>query len=281
MGLQHVVVSLPVRAASSDLTTTVLSPARASLVCEEVLGQGPACPTCPVRTSPDFDDVTSGLGTPLLHAGIRKETSPLRKRRRRGCTMASVQEQEIRRMLKLARCQHNHFAGVQSDMPTLTMDKEHFNRTRDLGLAMLVMVSDAFDTSTRTLVLAVSIFDRFLDLTIKVPTGTVEVPLATQHDPDTPEQAAKTPLACFVMACKFCETDAPCLADVIAAIGNRCTVQELREAENSILACLHWDIDSLTGETLKLSPPCSAVQVVLLASPVAPSAALHMPIGCC
>lgn len=126
------------------------------------------------------------------------------------------------------------------------MHRHHLNRKRDLGLAAMVMVSNAFNTSTRTFVLAVYIFDRLLDKTITVVQGK-DVPLNAQHNLNTKTQA-EIPLACFLMACKFCETEAPCLADIIAAIGGCCcSVQQLREAENNILACLHWDIDSLTA----------------------------------
>ena len=70
------------------------------------------------------------------------------------------------------------------------------------------------------------------------------------------------PLACFLMACKFCETYAPRLADLVEIVGDGgCTVPQLRDAENSILASLRWDVESLTGETL-IPFHLSAMQVL-------------------
>jgi len=219
------------------------------------------------RASPspeDLDDVASGLETPPVRASV----SPAMFKRRRRMTVAAAQELEIRKILKMAEVypDGNPVFGTETSTAclNLTMNRDQLNRKRDLGLAMLVMVSNTFDTSTRTFVLAISIFDRFLAKTVTLEPSLVKVALATQHDLDTTTQAIEMPLACFIMACKFCETYAPRLTDVVAAAGNRCAVQQLREAENQILACLHWDIHSLTGEISPLfSPPAMHVPACL------------------
>jgi len=244
---------------------------------------------CAKRASPSrvLDDEASGCGTPPLHY-IHPRTPvellpPLRKRRRRAMTIPAAQEQEVRRMLKLADCRHSNLQhhAEGGDVPILAMNSTQFSRKRDLGLAMLVMVSNQFDASARTFVLASSIFDRFLAKTVKVvpSTGTVQVPQATQLDPNAAAQAAEMPLACFLMACKFCETYAPRLADLVAAVGDGCTVSRLRDAENSILASLRWDVESLTAldlldKLLGFSTPQRAQQLTSKAE-------MGVKVACC
>ena len=221
------------------------------------------CPKKQTSTSlEDLDDAASGLQTPPLHAAVPHD--PLAEfkatfKRSRRMTLAAAQEFEIRKMLKLAEC--SSIFGIETNKSSTnlpaTMSSDQLNRKRDLGLAMLVMASNTFNTSTHAFVLAVSIFDRFLTKTVTVDPN---APLATmQHCLDTTTQAVEMPLACFIMACKFIETDAPRLIDVVSAVGNRCAVHQLREAEIQILACLHWDVHSLIGEI----PPFFIQKIVL------------------
>jgi len=187
--------------------------------------------------SPDLDDVASH------HAGARKRRRTHRRWRR--ADPAAAQEQEIRHILELAEGCHNNLVQDGSDLPTSAMTLEQLNRKRDLGLATLVTVSNRFATSTATFVLSVSVFDKFLAKVVKV----VHVEDG-EKSPDLGERsegsATVVPLACFIMACKICETYAPRLVDVA---GDSCLVHELREAENNILERLKWDIAMLTGET--------------------------------
>jgi len=245
------------------------------------------------RASPsleDLDDAASSLGTPRLRAAVPPAPPTMVKRRR--MTLAAAQECEIRKMLKMA--ENSSVFVIETTTPSLilTMNSDQLNCKRELGLAILIMVSNTFNMSTHALVLAISIFDRFLAKTVTVVPSLVKVPLAmTQHCLDMTTQDIEIPLACFIMASKFVETDTPRLKDVVAAAGNRCAVHHLREAEIQILACLHWDIHSLTGEILP--PPFSlplynasflSARTVLLSTRSSVTALLEnkqRPVLCC
>jgi len=226
----------------------------------EAKSQGSGCLAGPMkRTRPMLEDLceaASGIGNPLLCAAVPHDPSVMLKanfKRPRRMTLAVAQELEIRKMLEMAQGCSVFCTETTTSSLHLTMNRDQLNRKRDIGLSMLVMASNAFNTSTHTFVLASSIFDRFLAKTVMVEPSLIKAPLATQYslNCNTSMQAIEMPLACFIMACKFCETYAPRLTDVVGAVKNCCTVQQLREAEIQILACLNWDIPSITG---KISP---------------------------
>ena len=123
------------------------------------------------------------------------------------------------------------------------MSPQQAAQARDVGIAVLVMTSKSFDVSPRTFVLAGAMFDRWLGATVEV----------RAEEPSTGEAGRREtgqiepPLACFVLACKFVETFAPRLVDVVHVVEERCSVEGLHEAEANVLAALGWDIDTVTG----------------------------------
>ena len=60
----------------------------------------------------------------------------------------------------------------------------------------------------------------------------------------------ETPLACFVIACKSVETFSPRLVDVACICDGECSAQQIRDAENQVLAELSFDINDITAVDL-------------------------------
>ena len=128
-------------------------------------------------------------------------------------------------------------------VPRRRLSPQQAARARDLGMAVLVMTSKSFDVSPRTFVLAGAMFDRWLGATVEVRAGETSTGEAGRRETGQIEP----PLACFVLACKFVETFAPRLVDVVHVVEERCSVEGLHEAEANVLAALGWDIDTVTG----------------------------------
>ena len=168
-------------------------------------------------------------------AGDRNEQQPSRARR---------QEDEVRALLAEAHggpaVSSAFFGGA---VPRRRMSPQQAARARDLGMAVLVMTSKSFDVSPRTFVLAGAMFDRWLGATVEVRAGETSTGEAGRRETGQIEP----PLACFVLACKFVETFAPRLVDVVHVVEERCSVEGLHEAEANVLAALGWDIDTVTG----------------------------------
>ena len=154
------------------------------------------------------------------------------------------QEDEVRALLAEAHggpAASSAFFG--GGVPRRRMSPQQAARARDLGMAVLVMTSKSFDVSPRTFVLAGAMFDRWLGATVEVRAGETSTGEAGRRETGQIEP----PLACFVLACKFVETFAPRLVDVVHVVEERCSVEGLHEAEANVLAALGWDIDTVTG----------------------------------
>lgn len=70
------------------------------------------------------------------------------------------------------------------------------------------------------------------------------------HCPDAglpKTDSLEAPLSCFVVACKCVETFSPRLVDVARAVGDECSAQQIRDAENQVLALLSFDVNDTTG----------------------------------
>ena len=217
------------------------------------------------------------------------EASPRLRKQRRVEGTPEKQAKEIRQLLGTER--NAPSTVVLGEAPvSQRMTQAQVDRFRDIGLALIVMVSNSFDVSARTFVLSVKIFDRFLKgLEVLPPqqpptatslaqttlrnctrTGKISLAYAPQHGhggaaaPTPPiEYEYEIPVACFIISCKFCETFAPRLTDTVRVIASKCTVEALRGAENRVLETLNWDVNLLTGSARNLPPravhaPCLA-----------------------
>ena len=89
------------------------------------------------------------------------EASPRLRKQRRVEGTPEKQAKEIRQLLRTERNAPSNV--VQGEAPERQkMTQAQVDRFRDIGLALIVMVSNSFDVSARTFVLSVKIFDRFL-----------------------------------------------------------------------------------------------------------------------
>ena len=145
--------------------------------------------------------------------------------------------------------------------PLRTMSDKDLEYIRDHGIALQVMVSNTLAVSSRTFVLAACIYDRFLAATLCVASAGEKPPHDVLDQGEADFFVVEAPLACFILACKFCETFAPRLAEVAAIDGANCSVHDLHAAENFVLERLGWDIDILTGIPAFDDPmPCSGTK---------------------
>jgi hypothetical protein len=134
-----------------------------------------------------------------------------------------------------------------SGHPLRTMPDKDLEYIRDHGVALQVMASNTLAVSSRTFFLAACIYDKFLAATVRVASAAEKPPHDALDQGEADFFVVEAPLACFIIACKFCETFAPRLADVAAIEGAGCSVHDLYNAENFVLERLGWDIDILTG----------------------------------
>ena len=86
-------------------------------------------------------------------------------------------------------------------------------------------------------------------------------------------------LACFVLACKFVETYALRLIDVVGIVDNSVTAHTLHAAENTVLDVLGWDIDLITGLDVLDKLLCRATP--FKASMLRDKAELFIKVACC
>jgi hypothetical protein len=218
------------------------------------------------------------------------EASPRLRKQRRVEGTPEKQAKEIRQLLGTEwNAPSNVVLGEAPARQRMT--QEQADRFRDIGLALIVMVSNSFDVSARTFVLSVKIFDRFLKglevLPPQQPPTAMRMAQSTLRNCTRPGQFLRAyapqhghggaaapappiayeyeiPVACFIISCKFCETFAPRLTDTVGVIDSKCTVEALRGAENKVLEILNWDVNLLTGSTRNLPPravraaPCLA-----------------------
>lgn len=220
----------------------VPSPSHACLVCAEVLSN--TSTPSPGLASVDADSKRAGSAKRRLNPSLGEEVAGSTKARRRGATPSQISQlRQMQLMIECARPLQNNHAEIEHNVPKRMMGEQQAHRVRDLAVATIVMQSNLFDVSTRTFVLAIKIFDNFLQKTVTIDPHP-EARTSSQQATNGPVQ---DPLACFIMACKFCETFAPRLTDVVSAAGNRCTVQDLRNAENNVLDVLRFDIGITTA----------------------------------
>ena len=188
---------------------------------------------------------TGASSAPSRELRELEEAAVLGASRKRARRESSFEQHEVEMRFLLGCSQRADRPHFESGPPVRTMSQAQLDSMHDLGLAILVMASNSFDVSSRTFVLSCAIYDRYLAQRMAVGAEEYRPPrTAGMHH--TMHQSIEIPLACFVMACKFVETFAPRLADVVAVVQGT-SVQDLREGENIVLATLGWDIDIITG----------------------------------
>ena len=101
-------------------------------------------------------------------------------------------------------------------------------------------------------------FDSMRDvgLSRSVPRGNSQVPTPTPDTHHATAQSMEIPLACFVLACKFVETYALRLIDVVGIVDNSVTAHTLHAAENTVLDVLGWDIHQQNACHLNMVVSC-------------------------
>jgi hypothetical protein len=161
----------------------------------------------------------------------RRSRQPRKAKSARAGSSRTLDEQALQRVLQEASAGFSRRATSQADL-----------NERRLGIAMLVLMKDAFQLSPSTFMLSVSLYDRFLDtyqddLLASASTTPKRAPNVGQLPWDTPRMAFEVehgmdnpgdlrpsaaamkqvcaPLACLVMATKFIECFAMRLSDLV------------------------------------------------------------------
>ena len=100
---------------------------------------------------------------------------------------------------------------LEGDVEVCEMSQAQLNDSRDMGLAVVAMEVNSFGASSRTFILAMSLFDRYLQKTVKVvdigppvPGGQALPPARSQHGA---HNSIEVPAACFLIACKIVEVN--------------------------------------------------------------------------
>lgn len=185
---------------------------------------------------------------------------------RLSCRSVSVEarEVELRKLLLTQSSAAQSTLALWDSTPLCTMTDKEMARTRDHGVALQIAASKTFEVSSRTCVLAVGIYDKFLAKTIRNSSSRQEASTDVAGHDLAEFFRMDAPLACFVLACKFVETFAPRLVDVASIDGADCRPSDVHSAEHFVLTCLGWDIDILTGTpphpTPSLCPVSSSAQ---------------------
>jgi hypothetical protein len=119
------------------------------------------------------------------------------------------------------------------------------DRTRELGVAQIVLLCENFEVSTRTFVLSIAILDTYLTQTSSgLPDSG---PTAQETSTSSAQHKFEFAAACFAISCKHVEVFAPRLVDVCSVMSNGCTAEDLRSAENDILDALGFGIPMVTA----------------------------------
>ncbi len=172
------------------------------------------------------------------------------KCRRRVQAVPEEHHSEILLMLELSKPAPHTASNFRTEQAMRRAEQDHgwnqqADRTRELGVAQIVVLCENFDVSTRTFVLSIAILDAYLTQTSSglADNGPTEQETSTSSAQHKFEFAA----ACFAISCKFVEVFAPRLVDVCSVMSNRCTAEELRSAENDILDVLGFGIPMVTA----------------------------------
>ena len=203
---------------------------------------------------------------------------PVKRKARRRTIAAREEGREREIEFLLTCCQHVDSSLLMEAPKRREMSRDQFDSMRDVGLAILVMTSNAFDVSSRTFVLASKIFDKYLEAAISIG-AEEQLPTPTPDTHHATAQSMEIPLACFVLACKFVETYALRLIDVLGIVDNSVTAHTLHAAENTVLDVLGWDIDLITGLDVLDKLLCRATP--FKASMLRDKAELFIKVACC
>jgi hypothetical protein len=123
-------------------------------------------------------------------------------------------------------------------------------KTRSQSVDLLFRICDSYHVSSETVCASTVILDRFFAAASN----------ASTHDPcyAAIEELVQNPylvaVACFLVTCKFREILCPLLQDLEQLTGTRCSTEEIRAAEVTMLAAIDWDLHCVTGELLACAP---------------------------
>lgn len=207
------------------------------------VGREQAVCLCSTDSATPFTPTTSELPSPSMEPAA----APQRKRR-----MAEPPQDVETAVTAWLETQPRLGLELDGDVELREMSQIQLDEIRDMGLAVVVMQTNSFSCSSRTFVLAMSLFDRFLHKSIRVvdigqtvPGGQAVSSIKTQHGAQ--DLSIEIPAACFQIACKIVEVFAPRLVDVAGVIDHRASVEQLKDAEKRICRAVEWQIDVVTG----------------------------------
>jgi hypothetical protein len=181
------------------------------------------------------------------------------KCRRRVQAVPEKHHSEILLMLELSKLVPHTGSNFRNEQAMRRAEQDQgwnqqADRTRELGVAQIVLLCENFEVSTRTFVLSIAILDTYLTQT---SSGLADnglgladnglVPTAQEASASSAEHKFEYAAACFVIACKHVEVFAPRLVDVCSVMSNGCTAEDLRSAENDILDALGFGIPMVTA----------------------------------
>ena len=95
---------------------------------------------------------------------------------------------------------------LEGDVEVCEMSQAQLNDSRDMGLAVVAMEVNSFGASSRTFILAMSLFDRYLQKTVKVVDIGPPVPGGPNSEHGA-HNSIEVPATCFLIACKIVEVN--------------------------------------------------------------------------
>ena len=116
---------------------------------------------------------------------------------------------------------------------------------RRIGAETIAVLTRSYDVEDETAAHAIALWDRFLAAKIS------KLHRASEHDQeihksDYLKYAVSASCACFLLAAKLKETDAPCVSDLVRIVGIQ--PSNLHQTEADVLTALDWNIHTTTGK---------------------------------
>jgi hypothetical protein len=111
---------------------------------------------------------------------------------------------------------------------------------RRIGAETISCLAQAYAVQDGTCAHAVAIFDRYLAAKMQAGQSNLEIEALSKA-----AHFSSASCACFLLAAKLRDTDAPCVSDLSRITGLHSS--NLQEIECDILTTLDWDIQTTTG----------------------------------
>lgn len=138
---------------------------------------------------------------------------------------------------------------------TICVDRDDMDYLEGIGPATFSYLNEVYLLSSRTFALAIHVWKKFISVRYHV--GKPRMGAAKLFRSGSPNACC----ACYVLCCKFVETQVPRIEEIALFFGDNVTATAIRHHELQILQDVGWDVNIMTAvdalhTIMAYAPPC-------------------------